>query len=168
MAFLYQLTSPSGRSYVGVTTRSVEERWSQHSKVAAAGSGFAVHRAIRKYGADSFEVRTLAQVEGSEMFELEKRAIQALGTKAPLGYNLTNGGDGVPGITRVLSNEAALGRKRGPRSAAVRAKISASRKGQSLSPQTRAKIAEAHSGRCLSPDHKAKISASLKRHFQGV
>jgi group I intron endonuclease len=165
MGFLYQLTSPSGKRYVGVTVRSVEKRWRQHMKDSQRGN-LAIHAAIRKYSPEAFEVKTLAQVEDSEMFELEKRAIAALGTKAPLGYNLTDGGEGgLPGFThseetRRRLSEAKLGRSlTDEHKEKLRAAKLGTRRGPH-SEETKAKIGAASAGRLHSAESKRKMSAA--------
>lgn len=93
MGILYRVTSPSGKSYLGITVRSLAARWNAHVQAAAKGSDLLICRAIRKYGKQSMQVETLAVVENFELPALEQRAIRALGTKVPNGYNLSDGGE---------------------------------------------------------------------------
>jgi len=64
--FLYLVTSPSGKRYVGVTSLPVSRRWNRH----------------------------LVHADMAYLYELEPRAIEAYGTRAPRGYNLNAGGEG--------------------------------------------------------------------------
>lgn len=106
MGCLYKLTSPSGKSYIGITTLSVERRWRQHRSNANKGRGYAaghecqaLYNAIRKYGAATFTVEQLDSAsEWSDLCEMEREAIREHGTRTPQGYNLTSGGDGTPGV----------------------------------------------------------------------
>ena len=96
MAEAYIITSPSGKSYVGVTSMTAVERWLVHFKDARAGKypRNPLTRAIRKYGPDAFVVRTLIQGTWEYVLELENKLIQAYGTMRPGGYNAKQGGTG--------------------------------------------------------------------------
>ena len=52
MGYIYILTSPSGKSYVGQTTRDIEERFGEHQEPTSACS--AIRNAIQYYGWDRF------------------------------------------------------------------------------------------------------------------
>lgn len=97
MGALYRLDFPGGKSYVGITTRTAFERFQEHCRDAAKGRRNAVFSALRKYGSGSVAVRTL--VDGIGDWELlclaEVEAIDKFRTRAPFGYNMTAGGDGV-------------------------------------------------------------------------
>jgi group I intron endonuclease len=99
MGELYRITSPSGKDYIGITSRTAEERFKDH--VANAGrkspDGLLI-RAIRKYGADRMVVETLAVSDDWDaLCAMEQEAIAIFGTRAPRGMNATDGGDGVLG-----------------------------------------------------------------------
>ena len=83
------LTSPSGKSYVGQTTKTLKERFAQHR---TAKTHTAIARAIAKYGADAFVVQELLRVDESLLDHYEQKFIDAFRTMAPHGYNLTSGG----------------------------------------------------------------------------
>lgn len=88
----------TGKGYVGITSKSLEQRWSQHCWTAKRGEGRALHRAIRRYGVDAFEVSVLESHENlDDLNAAEVRLISKLGTFIPQGYNLTLGGEGVLG-----------------------------------------------------------------------
>lgn len=96
---IYKLTSPSGRSYVGFTGQTVEERWRQHVGRAARGAKHPLCAAIRKYGRDAFIVETLAvYADLDEALHAEVAAIAELID----AYNLSPGGgfDGGAGVAR--------------------------------------------------------------------
>lgn len=85
----------SGKSYIGITFKGIKRRWSDHVSDARRGTGAALSRAIRKYGASDFVVTVLAVAENREyLCACEMRAIAVFNTKRPAGYNLTAGGDG--------------------------------------------------------------------------
>lgn len=54
--FIYEAYNKiNGKSYIGLTTNSLEVRKSQHLRSAKAGSNSHFHKAIRKYGEEVFE-----------------------------------------------------------------------------------------------------------------
>ena len=105
MGALYQLISPSGKSYIGISSKSTESRWAKHVEHALGkrDSG-ALYSALRKYGSEAFTVKTLLIASDWEyLCEMERRAIVAFNSKAPHGYNITDGGEGV--IGRIATDE---------------------------------------------------------------
>lgn len=87
---IYKLTSPSGRSYVGFTGQDVAERWRQHVNRAIGGAQHPLCNAIRKYGAETFKIETIAiYSDVVEALEAEVAGIAALND----AYNLSPGGD---------------------------------------------------------------------------
>ena len=99
MAYLYSLTAPSGKAYLGITNHTPEKRWEGHLYSAVKNSKLAIHCAIRKYGWDNFKKEILVEGSFAYVKELEVKAIALFNTFAPNGYNLTKGGDGVVGMT---------------------------------------------------------------------
>jgi hypothetical protein len=90
--------------------RTSDIRYIEHVRDAmqCKHKNIAIHKAIRKYGAENFMLEVLAESNSKdELCELEQIKIAELGTLAPRGYNLTVGGEGVHG----LSEDAAKYRK---------------------------------------------------------
>jgi group I intron endonuclease len=83
----------TGKSYVGQTTKSISERWSEHCKRAGKFPGLS--GALARYGTTNF---TIAQIDvGFSLQDLHLKEIlwiQRIKTQAPMGYNLTRGGEG--------------------------------------------------------------------------
>nr|DAQ70199.1 MAG TPA: intron associated endonuclease [Caudoviricetes sp.] len=78
------------KKYIGLTTRSIEERFSEHCKADTV-----IGEAIRKYGVDNFICYEVDKAQNkSELSELEIHYIHHFGTLKN-GYNCTIGGDGV-------------------------------------------------------------------------
>jgi len=95
---LYKMTSPEGKSYIGITTGKLINRMHRHRAAANGGSPYAIHAALRKYGFKAFTVEVLSDETDIKLLnELEVVAIAEHATLAPAGYNLTTGGDGVCG-----------------------------------------------------------------------
>lgn len=98
MGCLYQLTSPAGKRYLGITTKTAEQRFASHIAAMFCGRRGALYSALRKYKPGNFKIETLVIANDWDyLANLETRAIAAFETKAPFGYNLTNGGEGVIG-----------------------------------------------------------------------
>lgn len=99
---IYMATSKtSGKSYIGYTTRGLLRRMGGHESDAHTKRFTSLfHRAIRKYGFDDFEWTVLHEDIGTdELLQVaEMCAIYVHETRAPMGYNLTDGGDGCLGF----------------------------------------------------------------------
>lgn len=133
--------------YVGQTTRSIKERFREHAK---ASCGTIIGKAIRKYGLENFIVVILAVCNTkAELDEQEIAWIKRLNCKGDGGYNLTDGGEGTPGVPGRKYTEA------------EKANLSAKLKGRKFTPEHCAAISEGNKGRVHSEVTKAKISKTL-------
>jgi group I intron endonuclease len=175
----------NGNRYIGVTSRGLSYRKSNHyskarAKFSNGGNCPKFHAAIRKYGEDAFSweiLETHANVD--DMITAEIRLIAELKPE----YNLAAGGEGAKGIKHTEETKAKLsalrkGKKMSPEarenvanaarkttsSPEYRAKMSAVKKGKRKSPEWRAKISAAHKGKKKprTPEHQAKITAALR------
>lgn len=96
MYTIYKITNKiNGKIYIGITTKSIEERFARHVN-SAEKSKYRIHTAIRKYGRDNFVIETLSVVSSQEEAnELEIKLIQELNaTDYNIGYNMAIGGAG--------------------------------------------------------------------------
>jgi len=76
----------NGKIYVGLHTRGLDDY---------LGTGKLMLRAIRKYGSDNFRRITVESFDSLEEGQaLERLCIKEMGSKAPNGYNLNDGGEG--------------------------------------------------------------------------
>jgi group I intron endonuclease len=149
---LYMLTFPNGKLYVGITSKSLERRLIQHRCAAKkAVLNRPLYAAIRKH--EGFTAKKLVIASSLDyLYDLEQKAIEAFGTRAPNGYNLTDGGKGPIGYEWTENQRKVSDRRRGvptgktccprgsTRSPEHRAKISAGMMGHSVSEETRRKI----------------------------
>lgn len=109
---VYKHTTPSGKVYIGITSKPVKERWLN-------GRGYAKNEhfwnAIKKYGWDNIEHQVLVSgLSKDEASEVEKMYIALYRShEIKHGYNLTEGGE--TGIVHTMES---------------RRKLSESRKGQ--------------------------------------
>lgn len=176
--FIYIITNTlDGMFYVGQTKRAVSYRWSVHKSEARRRPRSHFHKAIRKHGAEVFDVQVAAVAYSREqLLRLEQLWILATGAHKS-GYNLTTGGEGAchtqevidriraKNTGRVASAEArarlSAARRGVPQSAAHRAARSAALKGkQTPTAECRAAVAEANRHRVLSESTRAKLRAA--------
>jgi len=131
----------NNKEYIGLTTRTLEQRWKQHicesNKQDSWEWNTPLGNAIKKYGKDSFEVFVLE--ECSSETEMKQKEIQLIRERKSLafetGYNLTLGGDG--------------------------------RLGYKLSEKTKRKIGEGNLGKIMSNESKEKMSIAAKKRCVG-
>lgn len=140
MFTVYAHRSPSGKVYVGWTSRP-RRRWNTHVNDAVKRmSPTPFHKAIRKYGPESFShevLEVMTTPEGAR--RAEQVWIKELGAFGPRGYNATLGGDGTAGIVVSSETRAKL--------AIARRKRTDSMRGFRHSAQSRANMSAAHKGK---------------------
>lgn len=123
--YIYKITSPSGRSYIGKTVNA-KKRWAEHSK-----SNLPIGYAIRKYG-DKMVYEVVDTCDSHEEANiLERRYISYYDTLKQ-GYNLTEGGDGVCGYKH---------------SEEFKRKLSEANRGKKHSEESKKKMSEAKKGK---------------------
>ena len=87
-------------SYIGITSREPEVRWGKNGKNyrPCKGRYSCFYNAIKKYGWDNFEHEILeTDLTYEQACDKEMYYISFYNTKAPNGYNLTDGGEGACG-----------------------------------------------------------------------
>lgn len=134
---VYKLISPSGKMYIGWTSRQLKKRLQDHMSEVRRGYQRPIQKALRKYPLDQWQQDIILETTDYEQSILiEVDSIKNLNTTNPdKGYNLSVGGEyGSTGIKRTEENKQRIreGKKR------------------SLWRST--------------PEHGAKISAALKGH----
>ena len=153
----------SGRRYVGITSRTLRQRWNEHLHDARKRpKSNMLFKAIAKHGADNFKMEHLCCARTwADICAVEALLIAQHGTLAPNGYNLTLGGEGRFGYRpSPESVERSAAKHRGmPCHENTRAAASAFHKGKPKSAEHRARIAAARTGTTRSTETKAKISA---------
>jgi group I intron endonuclease len=78
--------------YIGLTTKDLSRRISEHIQENKSY----IQRALNKYGLESFTISIIDCADTKEILkEKEKHWIKFYDCKAPNGYNLTDGGDGL-------------------------------------------------------------------------
>ena len=92
---LYQLKFPNGKSYIGITSKTAEERFKEHCSKSSKCK--LVKAAIAKYGKESVQIIVIGECDNYELLCLsETEAIDKFNTfhENGKGYNLTIGGEG--------------------------------------------------------------------------
>jgi group I intron endonuclease len=194
---VYLITNKeNGKKYVGQHAGTdLESYWQRNVWLAENGyqGKRLLYRAIRKYGADGFEVKSLVIVgTKQEMDYYEIGLIKAWDTTNPeKGYNITHGGDGSFGVKmseetrakmsasrtglkmpeshsqklsqRNKGNKYALGRKMTKENFD---KLMAVHIGAKRSAEARQRMSDAHKGKKLSEETKQKMRLAQQRRRQ--
>lgn len=80
----------NGKQYVGLTQRTLAQRWCEHTGIARRYPKSYFHRAIAKYGVAAFDVQHVASATTVEhLADLERLVIADVQPE----YNQTNGGE---------------------------------------------------------------------------
>ncbi|ABT13665.1 hypothetical protein MT325_M111R [Paramecium bursaria chlorella virus MT325] len=110
MGFIYRLTFPSKKSYIGQTIRDIHKRLEEHQ--LSSSNCVAVYNAIKKYGWEKVE-KEWYEVPDEDLNFYEEMLVALLGTLSPGGYNLKEGGgNGRPSEeTKQKMKEAQTGEK---------------------------------------------------------
>jgi group I intron endonuclease len=157
----------NGKRYVGQTSKTLNCRLHQHQITKSCS---ALRNAIDKYGIQNFNAEVLLSDLTKELaVEFEIELIERYKTKAPNGYNLTKGGDGVREPTEeerkrrsitALGNKHSVGVVRSPEYLKA---LSERFKGRIFSEEHRRKMSEAASARVVSQETKDKHREATKR-----
>lgn len=156
MGFIYRITSPSGKSYIGQTSRDISKRFKEHIK--CPGSCILLENAIKKYG-NNLNYEVLLEVNNEMLDYYETRFIDSYGTVEPYGYNIRTGGETSKHseLSCERMRKSKLGEKNHnfgkPRTNETKAAISLAKSG----------INHHFYGKPLSEDHKLKLSQSHKK-----
>lgn len=162
MGYIYLRTNLlNGKQYVGqVTEKQFKKRQWAWNDLKHPYAGVLINNARAKYGLSAFGFEILKECSDDELDYWETYFIEKLNTKAPNGYNLTEGGGGNRGYvlseeTKRKMSEAKRGK---PRSEETKRKISDTQKGKQFSDETKRKLSEVNKGKQLSEETKRKLS----------
>ena len=111
---IYMYTSPSGKMYIGKTTNEYHRKVTHRNQAKNPKDYF--HRAMAKYGFDSFTYEVLFRTKSYDTNKLnyilntmEQYYIKKYGTTDPsIGYNLTIGGEGTKGFKHSEETKALM------------------------------------------------------------
>ena len=105
------LKSPSGKIYIGQTTRPIKKRFKEHR--TGHESSPAIYKAIKKYGWDNFE-KDYYECPDNDLDFDEELLVREMSTLVPEGYNLKTGGSSngkMSDETKQKMSESHLGEK---------------------------------------------------------
>ena len=147
---IYIITNKlNNKKYVGQAI-DINQRWMRHRSDYKRLTSKYLYRAMNKYGIDNFLFEVLeSEIPIESIHEREIFWIEQLGTKAPLGYNMTDGGEG--SINRIVSAE-------------TREKISNSKKGSKCSDESKKNFSKRNKLRYENIDARVKMSVSHKNN----
>ena len=91
---VYRITNTVNRKvYIGQTIQPLKDRWKRHLSDARHGSEYAIHKAIRKYGKEKFEIDVIDTATDRDELDLKEIYwINVYNSISPNGYNLCEGG----------------------------------------------------------------------------
>lgn len=140
----------NGKQYVGKCQRDIIK-----SKYYI-GSGVVLRDAVKKYGKENFKKEVLdTDININNICEREIFWIKEIGCKAPNGYNLTDGGDGLLNVTDEVKKKLSEKRK-------LLVGELHSNFGMKYSDETKRRMREAQLGKKSSPEHCLNMSKALK------
>ena len=99
MGYIYKIiNTENNKIYIGKTSTCIQKRFSKHIYEAnnpqTKGYLFTLHKAMRKYGIEKFQIQQVEEVDNSILNEREKYWIEFYNSIIPSGYNMTFGGEG--------------------------------------------------------------------------
>lgn len=162
--YLYLITNKiNGKQYVGITVRSVQERFKEHCNTTQS----LLSKAIIKHGASNFTVETLRDcIDYDTLREDEVKEILKRQTISPLGYNIVAfNPDTFVSMSASDYRETLSKASKGKRKTSSHAlNISKSRLNLKIkhSEETKAKLAAISTGKKLSEESRRKQSESMR------
>jgi group I intron endonuclease len=110
---IYKITNTlTQQSYIGYTSKTVEERWSKHKAQLGCkkNSGSLFYRRIREFGIDAFDVEELYASKDITHCHLvmEDYFISKYDTMCPNGYNSMPGGKSTPNKRTIRQNAQSI------------------------------------------------------------
>jgi len=172
----------NSKEYVGLTTRSLSDRWKQHIRESNKENSWEwntpLGNAIKKYGKDAFEVFIIAECISVD--SMKQKEIELIESRKSLvqfgGYNISKGGDGRLGVklSEETKKKIGLGNLGKIYTNEVRKKMSDLAKercigkpspmdGKKHSDEAKKKISQASKGRKQSEEHKRNRIEAYKR-----
>jgi predicted GIY-YIG superfamily endonuclease len=109
MGSIYSIQSPSGKYYVGQTTRDPNLRFKEHLRDSSNCT--LLKAAISKYGKNNMKLKIIEKVEVESLDDREVYWISKLNSLVPNGYNLTSGGESRKQISETVRNNMKSGKR---------------------------------------------------------
>ena len=153
---VYKHTAPSGKVYIGITSRNPEYRWN-HGKGYITNQHF--YRSIQKYGWDNIKHEILFTSLTKEEAEAKEIELITLyhSSDPDFGYNISLGGNVASDETRRRLSVALKGKKAGVPSWA---------KGKHFTEEHKQKISASNKNKPKSKAHCQKLSEAKKGKYK--
>jgi len=97
--YIYRITFPTKKVYIGKTTKTVEERFNEHiNKSRKKENKYSVYNAIRRHGEDNIiceeidKAYSKKELNDKEIYYIDKFK-SYYKNKNKKGYNMTRGGE---------------------------------------------------------------------------
>lgn len=150
-------TTPSGKVYIGITSRELNKRW----KSGAGYKDQAFYNAILKYGWESIKHDVIAEnlsLEEANQMEIDLIR-QYKSNDKRYGYNVASGGEGSPGFkqTDEAKEKISKAHKGEHKSEDHKEKLRLANIGKHHTEETRQKISESHKGRKLNQNQRETL-----------
>ena len=181
MYLIYKLTCKiSGKSYIGYTHKSIDDRWKEHLK-SSKKKNYKLYKALRKYP-DQFWIHETLINKIPTLEEAKKLEILCIFYYDTFihGYNSTIGGDGSGPCSIETRNKMsksrigniyALGHKHTQKYKDNKSKENSGKNnpfyGKKHSKETKKQWSKIRKGKKLSEETKSKISISVSKTLQG-
>lgn len=179
---IYKCTNKiNGKTYIGFTNKKLEKRIIEHISCANTNSNYLLHKAIRKYGQNSFLWETVYESYDKDylLSEMENYFIVESNSyfETGHGYNMTFGGQGgmlgkkhnkeTLNKLKIARNERIvepmLGKKHSDES---KQKMRIAKLGKTMSDEYKKSCSERNKKRYSDPDKRKALSESVKLWWQ--
>jgi hypothetical protein len=170
--YIYKISFPNGKVYIGLTTTSLEKRQEEHKCCAKNGDERLVYKALRKYNmVDTFELEEIDTADNKEeLCEKEKKNILMYNSHYidKKGYNMTYGGEGTNGyvFTEEDKKRNSEAKKEYYKTPGAIQKCSVVQKKRYEDPKEREKNREAQKKRFEDPKERENCSVSQKKRYE--
>jgi group I intron endonuclease len=145
MPFIYKITSPSGKVYVGSTGKdTVEARWFDYKKLSCK-SQVKLYNSFKKHGVENHIFEKICECTIDDMLLLEAQYGNSLGVLGKNGLNLRlpKKGDVYIGVSEETRKKISLGK-------------------QNVSQETRRKMSLVHKGKVISEEQRRNHSLLMR------
>lgn len=172
--FVYSITFPDNKIYIGVTSSSPEKRFKDHVSAAKTGNSgrnlLKIHRAILEHGSESAVIEIIDEFSNLKEAEmLEKEYIEDYASAEENGLNSTKGGQGVlrENITDEERERISTAQKKRFERQEERDRCSLNiRKWRLENPEAVKKADETRNSIVRSEEHRKKMSEKTKKFYE--
>lgn len=164
---IYKITNlKTGKLYIGLTSVSLKERWTNHQSNSRNQLKYtsALYASMRKHGLDQFIVEQIDSAATLEELNIKEQTyIKALNTLVPYGYNLDEGGgsQNCHPETRAKISRTLKGRP-------IKNRMNGAPKGRPVSDERKARISKTMTGKAQPWKYKAVIAVETGVIYKSI